>query len=275
MHPAGLPIVERQSSAKRPRTSATASGPDLHGSVPVDVGENSLTLTPIRVTSCRVPAPEPAPCPAAPYPAQSAASRQNGARSGGPATDAGKARAALNGVRHGLTARTFFLLPDEDPAEFQRHEAMWLAVWSPRDLHEHEAAATAIRAMWREIRADRLEAQVLTDLFAAGELADAAEAQAAKDKAFQSAEQPAALQGPDRARAPGGDGGAGSPARAPARRAGGTTERTRADNRPVAVPGDGDSRPRRRCEANPSAHSTATSDGRCKAMERQRSRLAA
>jgi hypothetical protein len=51
----------------------------------------------------------------------------NGARSTGPASDAGKARSALNGVRHGLCGRTFFLLPDEDPAEFRRHEAMWLA----------------------------------------------------------------------------------------------------------------------------------------------------
>ena len=117
--------------------------------------------------------------------AQSEASRQNGACSCGPVSEAGKARSALNGVRHGLTARTFFLLPDEDPAEFQEHEATWLTVWNPRDLHEHEAAAAAIRAMWRETRADRLEAQVLTDLFAAGDIADTAEAQAAKDKAFR------------------------------------------------------------------------------------------
>ena len=123
--------------------------------------------------------------PTTPSPAQSEASRQNGARSAGPATEAGKARSALNGVRHGLCGRTFFLLPDEDPAEFREHEAMWLAVWSPRDLHEHEAAAAAIRAMWREIRADRLEVAVLTDLFAAGEIADDAERQAAKAAAMK------------------------------------------------------------------------------------------
>ena len=56
---------------------------------------------------------------------------------------------------------------------------------SPLGLHEHEAAAAAIRAMWRESRADRLEAQVLGDLFAAGGIADPAEAQAAKDWAFR------------------------------------------------------------------------------------------
>ena len=123
--------------------------------------------------------------PDTPSPAQSEASRLNGARSAGPATAAGKARSAQNGVRHGLCGRTFFLLPDEDQAEFLRHEAMWLAVWSPRDLHEHQAAEAVIRAMWREVRADRLEAQVLTDLFAAGEIPDPAEAAAAKTAAFK------------------------------------------------------------------------------------------
>ena len=118
--------------------------------------------------------------PVAPSSAQSAASRANGARSAGPATESGKARAALNGVRHGLTSRTFFLLADEDPEEFRQHEAVWLAAWRPRDLEEHEAAAAAIRAMWREIRADRLEVLVLTDLFAADRIADEAERAQAK-----------------------------------------------------------------------------------------------
>ena len=39
--------------------------------------------------------------------------------------------------------------------------------------------------MWREERADRLEVQVLTDLFAAGKLADPAERDAAKAVAFK------------------------------------------------------------------------------------------
>ena len=125
------------------------------------------------------------PCPAPRPPAQSEASRLNGARSAGPASAAGKARAALNGVRHGLCRRTLFLLPDEDPAEFLRHEALWLAAWRPRDLHEHQAAEAAVRCMWREERADRLEAVVLSDLFAAGRLADPAEAEAAKAVAFK------------------------------------------------------------------------------------------
>ena len=123
--------------------------------------------------------------PTAPTAAQSEASRRNGAASTGPATAAGKARAALNGVRHGLCGRTFFLLPDEDAAEFQRHEAMWLMVWAPRDPFEREAALAVIRAMWRESRADRMEATVLADLFAADEVAEEAERTAAKAAALR------------------------------------------------------------------------------------------
>ena len=55
----------------------------------------------------------------------------------------------------------------------------------PRDLHEQEAALAAIRAMWREVRADRLEAVVLGDLFAASEIADAAQRDATKAVAFK------------------------------------------------------------------------------------------
>ena len=123
--------------------------------------------------------------PSTPTPAQSAASRLNGARSTGPASADGKGRAARNAVRHGLSGRTFFLLPDEDPEEFAAHEAECLAAWRPRDHAEREAAQAAVRAMWREIRGDRLEVEVLTGLFAAGRIEDAAEREAARAAAFR------------------------------------------------------------------------------------------
>ena len=91
----------------------------------------------------------------------------------------------MNAVRHGLCGRTFFLLADEDPAEFARHETEWLAVWHPRDLHEHEAALAAIRGDVGEIRADRLEVQALGDLFAAGRIGDDAERATAQDRALK------------------------------------------------------------------------------------------
>ena len=63
--------------------------------------------------------------PTASMPVKSETSRQNGARSSGPITEAGKVRAVLNGVRDGRTGRTFFLLPDEDLTAFCEHEVTW------------------------------------------------------------------------------------------------------------------------------------------------------
>ena len=98
---------------------------------------------------------------------------------------AGKARSSLNATRHGLSGRTFFLLADEDEADWLHHTALELAMLQPRDALERAAALAVARATWREVRADRLEAQVLGDLFAAGRLADPAEAAAAKAVAFK------------------------------------------------------------------------------------------
>ena len=123
--------------------------------------------------------------PISPSAAQSQASRLNGAQSGGPASEAGKARSALNAVCHGLTGRSFFLLPDEDPEEFRAHEAAWLDQWRPRDAAERDVAELVIRALWREIRADRLEARILTDLFAADALEGEAERRAARTLAMR------------------------------------------------------------------------------------------
>jgi hypothetical protein len=116
---------------------------------------------------------------------QSAASRCNGARSAGPVTAVGKACSARNATRHGLAGASLFLLADEDPEDYASHEALWLRTLNPTDLAEREAALAAVRALWRESRADRLEAQVLNDLFAADDLEDEAEAKAVKRAAWR------------------------------------------------------------------------------------------
>jgi hypothetical protein len=113
----------------------------------------------------RIADPE-SPMPTAPTPAQRAASRANGARSRGPATEAGKARAARNGTRHGLRGGPFALLPGEDPAEFARLHAAVTADWAPRDAYERRWVRELVAAMWRQ---DRLRGLELAALAAAAE----------------------------------------------------------------------------------------------------------
>ena len=95
--------------------------------------------------------------PDAPSPAQQAASRANGARSRGPATAAGKARAARNGTRHGLRGGVFCLMPGEDAEELDLLRQAVAADWHPRDAYERHWAAELVAAMWRQQRLRQLE----------------------------------------------------------------------------------------------------------------------
>ena len=99
--------------------------------------------------------------PVSPTPAQSEASRQNGACSHGPATPEGKARSALNGTRHGLRGATFALLPDEDPAEWAAHLDGYLARFRPADAAETRCVERLAACDWREGRLLRLETEML------------------------------------------------------------------------------------------------------------------
>src|SRR4051812_31898535 len=102
--------------------------------------------------------------PATRSPAQRAASRANGARSHGPATNAGKARSARNGTRHGLHGGPFSLLPGEDLDEFAVLHTAVTADWRPRDAYERRWVRELVTAMWRQ---DRLHALELATLAAA------------------------------------------------------------------------------------------------------------
>ncbi|MCS6781056.1 MAG: hypothetical protein NZ555_15295, partial [Geminicoccaceae bacterium] len=69
----------------------------------------------------------------------------------GPRTPEGKARSALNALRHGLRARRFCLLPHEDPAEFEALARAARTVYRPRDPIERELVEAIAVALWREI----------------------------------------------------------------------------------------------------------------------------
>ncbi len=109
--------------------------------------------------------------PADPTDLQSAASRLNGAASSGPTTEEGKARSARNAVRHGLCGG-FALMPDEDPAEFAAFVEAQLAGSTLPALRETVEACA--RALWRQGRADRLEARILEVLLTGQGLLDEA-----------------------------------------------------------------------------------------------------
>lgn len=82
----------------------------------------------------------------------------------GPRTPEGKARSALNALRHGLRARRFCLLPHEDPAEFEALAQATRAAYAPTDPIERELVEAIAVALWRQMRVDRLEAEALADI---------------------------------------------------------------------------------------------------------------
>ncbi len=94
--------------------------------------------------------------------------RRNGACSRGPVTDAGKATASRNALRHGLCAKVHLVLAGEDDDAFTALAADVLAEVAPLGTVDGFLATRLAAAMWQTGRADRLEAQA----FAAGELPD-------------------------------------------------------------------------------------------------------
>ena len=93
--------------------------------------------------------------------ARAEASRRNGAKSRGPKTPEGKARAALNALKHGMRAQKYVVLPQEDAAAFAALETAILAELAPEGALQTLLARRVAVAAWRLQRADRLEAEVL------------------------------------------------------------------------------------------------------------------
>ncbi len=90
--------------------------------------------------------------------AKTLAGRQNGARSRGPRTVAGKARSARNALTHGLRARRLVLLDDEDAAEFRAFATALQAELAPEGRLQADLVGRIVMAAWRARRADKLEA---------------------------------------------------------------------------------------------------------------------
>ena len=95
--------------------------------------------------------------PAARSPAQVEASRRNGARSRGPVTEEGKARASRNALKHGLTAMHHLVLEDEAPSELEEMTARLMAEVEPMSEIEVRIARRLAIAFWKGERAERIE----------------------------------------------------------------------------------------------------------------------
>jgi hypothetical protein len=95
-----------------------------------------------------------------PTPAQSAASRANGARSRGPVTAEGLARCRRATARHGLRGR-FELLPGEDAGTFERLRAAWYRRVRPADAEQAKLVEAQIALVWRRRRLDAIEDRLL------------------------------------------------------------------------------------------------------------------
>ena len=82
--------------------------------------------------------------------------QRNAAKSSGPKSATGRKRAALNAVKHGLTAMTP-VLDDEDPEAYAERRERLLAQLRPFDDVEGEAAESFVLAAWRRRRCVRVE----------------------------------------------------------------------------------------------------------------------
>jgi hypothetical protein len=96
--------------------------------------------------------------------AQQNASRQNGAHSNGPVTPEGKARAARNATKHGLTGGAL-VLPNESQKEYDAFKADYLNTWCPETLAERDMVEQMVAARWRLRRIEGMEAAILNQAF--------------------------------------------------------------------------------------------------------------
>jgi hypothetical protein len=89
-----------------------------------------------------------------------ASARANGAKSRGPASEAGKHSSSLNAVVHGLTARTVVLY-NEPADEYQAQLSDYLEHFSPQTKPEADLVHQLAAAHWRVARYTGIESGLL------------------------------------------------------------------------------------------------------------------
>src|ERR1700675_4895336 len=94
---------------------------------------------------------------------RAAVNKVNAQKSTGPRTEAGKQRAKLNALRHGLTGQTI-VLPTEDQSAYQRHSQSLLDECQPKGAIETQLVQSLLDTSWQLNRAAAVE----TNLFSLG-----------------------------------------------------------------------------------------------------------
>ena len=95
--------------------------------------------------------------------AQIKANRENAKKSCGPRTDAGKEKARLNALKHGMRAKSIDLvLPHEDPALLEAKIQQWMDDYQPTNAIETELVSRAARLSWTLDRAERHETALVS-----------------------------------------------------------------------------------------------------------------
>jgi hypothetical protein len=90
------------------------------------------------------------------------ANKENGKKSTGPRSQAGKARSRLNSRKHGLTAKTL-VIGDEDPAQFHKLRAELMEEYDPQSALECELVERLSSLLWRLRRNREDKVMALTD----------------------------------------------------------------------------------------------------------------
>jgi hypothetical protein len=94
---------------------------------------------------------------------RAAINRANSQHSTGPRTEAGKQRASLNALRHGLTARTA-VLESENQADYDNHCRKFFDEYQPANPTETELVQEVADTSWRLKRIPLLEAALFAQV---------------------------------------------------------------------------------------------------------------
>ena len=93
---------------------------------------------------------------------KTAANRRNAKKSTGPRSAAGKARASLNSIKHGLTAARPVILAGESEGEFEAFRTGFHQAWSPIGGMEVFLVNRMVQLGWQIGRAQRIEVELFS-----------------------------------------------------------------------------------------------------------------